>query len=751
MENRVTAGEGTRVLEVHRPRRRFGGLFVGVVAMLLIVIAVFSTINYYTYLNEQLFHERRTHLIEIAEKVSELSDSVVESSWEKMITFRHVLKISGAANQEELIQCLDSMMDYVQSDGCFTMAFDQSAYFYTSDGYIGHWGYPDLLVASNPEQQTVITMMPYSDTEVYMVFIQRLENPLILEKDEQKKKITHIALALKNSVLNESFMVSGFQNKCYTYLVNENGKGLYKNTFSEDFINGYNILNSLESYTFINGGTNDDLRQIIRDGATGGFEFDYKGTNYFVATSPILSVSWRVMLFVPTNVLGADTSALMKRTIYYFVMIGSVAVLLFSSMIYVFVSSRNDKKLMQQQEEANVLLAEAAEAAESANRAKSEFLSHMSHDIRTPINGIMGMTDIAKKNIGNEAKVLDSLKKIEGASNHLLALINDVLDMSRIESGKTTIKLEPMDMKTTVDNCASIIEGQLLNRDVELVSEFENFSHSRLLGDELHLRQVFINILGNAVKFTPDGGKITFRAREIGERDGKLWFHFECEDTGIGMKQEFLDHIFEAFSQEEGGRTKYKGTGLGMAITKKLVELMGGTVSVESTWNVGSKFTVEVPFAIDENAVEEKAEEERVIELKGTHVLLVEDVELNAEVACYLLEDEGVEVTVAEDGQIAVDTFRSSPVGTFDAILMDVMMPVMDGLTASKIIRELERSDAAEIPIIAMTANAYDEDIRKTHEAGMNAHLSKPIDAQTMLQVLDKYIHNYKATEGRKK
>ncbi len=361
----------------------------------------------------------------------------------------------------------------------------------------------------------------------------------------------------------------------------------------------------------------------------------------------------------------------------------------------------------------------------------------MSHDIRTPINGIMGMTDIAMKNIGNDDKIRDCLNKISGSSQHLLGLINDVLDMSRIESGKTRVKHESFDIRTCIDNCISIIGGQLATRDLEMVRDLGKFQHPFLIGDELHLRQIFINILGNSVKFTPDGGRISFRALEKEWTDEKVLYRFELADTGIGMKEEFLPHLFEAFSQEDDGtRTTYKGTGLGMAITKEFVEMMDGTIEVESKLNIGTRFSIEIWFDIDQNARAKESQVDFQVDLVGMKVLLVEDIELNMEIAQCMLEDEGAEVTPAVNGQEAVDAFSGNPPDTFDMIIMDIMMPVMDGITAAKTIRAMDRPDAKKIPIIAMTANAYEEDIQKTHDAGMNAHLSKPIDIDLMLKTL---------------
>ena len=388
-------------------------------------------------------------------------------------------------------------------------------------------------------------------------------------------------------------------------------------------------------------------------------------------------------------------------------------------------------------------LKEAKERAERASAAKSEFLARMSHDIRTPINGVIGMTELAEKNLLHPYKIEQCLDKIKKAAYHLHSLVNDILDMSHIESNKIEIAHRPMNMLSLADGCLSIIDGQLVGRKLKLITEFDDFKHPFLLGDELHLRQALVNILGNAVKFTPDGGKIMFRINELSDGYKTAMYRIEVEDTGIGMKAEFLNHIWETFSQEDGGaRSEYKGTGLGMAITKSLVELMGGTISVKSKLNEGSTFTVDIPFAIDDRTETSRKSDMNEAEdgetLHGSKILLVEDNETNRQSAKELLEAEGASVITAENGKIAVKLFSESYPNTYDAILMDIMMPVMNGIEATKSIRALDRIDAKITPIIALTANAFEEDVRNSLEAGMDEHLTKPIEISKVIKTLIK-------------
>ena len=386
----------------------------------------------------------------------------------------------------------------------------------------------------------------------------------------------------------------------------------------------------------------------------------------------------------------------------------------------------------------------ALRRAEEASQAKTEFLSNMSHDIRTPINGIMGMLDIAENNFDDKARVRDCMTKMRGAASHLLSLINDVLDMAKVESGTMQMLDADFDLRALLNSCCGIIEGQLNDRDLTFTKQIGPFWHPRLRGSELHIRQVLINILSNAVKYTPDGGTINFYARETLFEEGLVHLRIEIADTGIGMSEEFLQHIFEPFTQEQqSSRTTYKGTGLGMAITKKLVDQMHGSLDVESTPGKGSTFTVRLSLPLAENA-NQTAEEEPPTDLHGLHLLMAEDNELNREIAVTLLEEQGATITTAENGREAVELFQTSPQGTFDAILMDVMMPEMNGLEATRAIRAFEHCPAESgTPIIAMTANVFADDVKACLEAGMNSHVGKPLDMQVLAAEISRQVRRY--------
>lgn len=390
---------------------------------------------------------------------------------------------------------------------------------------------------------------------------------------------------------------------------------------------------------------------------------------------------------------------------------------------------------------AQKLLSEAYEEAKRANAAKTEFLSRMSHDIRTPINGILGMARIAEQCIDDRERVKDALTKIDEAGRQLELLINDVLDMSRLESGRTELTREPFDLVKVLGSGFDPIAVMARENDVKLAGAHYNIKHSRVIGSPLHLQRISLNILTNAVKYNKPGGSAETWLDEIPIDDTHSNYVFRIADTGVGMSEEFRKHLFEPFSREHtDAGTRYQGTGLGMAITKELLDLMGGSIEVESKPGVGSTFTMKIPFEIcTDEIVEEKPEVHEEIRLDGMRILLVEDNSLNMEIAKFMVETAGAVVTTASNGREAVDTYRNHPAGSFDVILMDVMMPEIDGLTATRMIRESGLADSADIPIIAMTANAFAEDVKKCMDAGMNEHIAKPLDADKALHIIAGY------------
>ena len=380
----------------------------------------------------------------------------------------------------------------------------------------------------------------------------------------------------------------------------------------------------------------------------------------------------------------------------------------------------------------------AAKQAEAANAAKTEFLQRMSHDIRTPINGICGMLEVADHYSEDMDKQTECRTKIKEASAMLLELVNEVLDMSKLESGEVILEEIPFNIDTTCEEVLLVISQMAEERNIRIIREGKEVTHWNLIGSPVHVKRILMNILINAVKYNKDNGSIYIGVREIpSEISGKTVMEFTCRDTGRGMSKEFQKRIFEPFAQEHtGSRTKYSGTGLGMPIVKNLVEKMGGTIRFESEEGTGSTFVIRLPFCIDTERKKVSKEEKPEVSIQGLHILLAEDNELNMEIAEFIVENEGAVPAKAENGEEAVELFRKSAVGTYDVILMDIMMPVMDGLTAARKIRAMDRLDAKTIPIIAMTANAFTEDKLKTKEAGMNEHMSKPLNREQLVETI---------------
>ena len=401
------------------------------------------------------------------------------------------------------------------------------------------------------------------------------------------------------------------------------------------------------------------------------------------------------------------------------------------------------KQEQEKDEKYKAELLRAAKKAEAANEAKTEFLQRMSHDIRTPINGICGMINVADHYADNMEKQTECRAKIKKTSHLLLELINEVLDMSKLESDEVVLEEIPFNLNSISEEILGVIEHMAAEQNIRIIWEEKEVTHWNLIGSPVHVKRILMNILSNAVKYNKENGYVYISCREIPSKQTAMTtLEFVCRDTGIGMTEAFQKRIFEPFAQEHAGsRTKFAGTGLGMPITKKLVEKMGGTISFESKEGTGTTFVIRIPFQIDADMKDRTETEEKTeTSIQGLHVLLTEDNELNMEIAEFVLQNEGAVVTKAWNGQEAVEIFRKSRPGEFDVILMDIMMPVMNGYEAAKMIRSLDREDAKVIPIIAMTANAFTEDKMRAKEAGMDEHIAKPVDGKLLVKVINELV-----------
>lgn len=396
---------------------------------------------------------------------------------------------------------------------------------------------------------------------------------------------------------------------------------------------------------------------------------------------------------------------------------------------------------IQKEYDANRILSESLAKAEEAGRIKNQFLSTMSHDLRTPLNGIMGMIDIIVQAAKNPKKILECTQKIKTSCQHLVSLVNEVFDMNSLESGSVAFEEIAFDFQELIEGALQCVAVQAKEAGIAFYADIEEFKHRSIIGSPKHIRQIFANILDNAVKYNKPAGKIFVWGREVSDSDRLAVYEFVFEDTGYGMDSEFVKRIFEPFEQEHSdARTTYVGVGLGMPIVKKMIDQIQGDISVKSTKDVGTKVSITLPFRVYSKRGEIEHKEVQV-DLTGVKVLLVEDNEINMEIAQFLLESWGLAVYNAVNGQVAVDMFRQSEVGFFDIVIMDLMMPVMDGYEATRQIRAMGRGDSQSVPIVALSANVMDADIKNSKMAGMNEHLAKPVDSAQVLRVIEKYVH----------
>lgn len=709
--------------------------------LLLIAVICLITIFFNRSLEHEIYTERASYLKEISEQVVATTDTISAAQWDIALCFSNYLQKVPSLSKDELINHIEWMESLYTQQGMSLLVFDEKGYYYDSEGMRARWsGSQAAIKHEAPERQVEITTLPtITDTNDQMIFVLRMEHRIPFDNNEVG--LTHVAVVRDMTVFNDTFQVPFFSGQGENYIISDLGTRVYRGQVSNAVIGDvFNVLKPLEKMDFRYDGSYETLRQAISDGEKCSLEFsDPSGIRYYVTCSPMGTNQWSLLSVVPSNVVSAGMQHFIKMTILGMGAIGFIVTVAVSLTLYLVVRYRAGQERLRQQTQTNAALREAAQEAQKASLAKTVFLSHMSHDIRTPINGIMGMADIAFRNRSDQDKVTDCLAKITSASHHLLSLVNDVLDMSRIESGKVQLEDKPFHVAALLDGCYSVVAGQALERNLDLQRDFSGITQQFLRGDELHLRQILINILGNAVKFTPEGGKVSFTAKdEVAGREAAL--SIVIRDNGIGMSEEFQDKIFEPFSQaEENGRSTYQGTGLGMSIVKQLLDLMGGSLELQSALGQGSTFIVHLRLPIEEVPVQSEAAEDTDIDLTGMRVMLVEDNELNMEIAQYMLEECGIEVTPARNGREALDLFNEKPAYSFDIILMDVMMPVMGGLEATRAIRASSKSDAHTIPIVAMTANAYEEDRRAALAAGMDRHLAKPIERAELIKALWKF------------
>ena len=584
---------------------------------------------------------------------------------------------------------------------------------------------------------------------------------------------TAIGTLYDHSKLDSMLSVKSYNGNAYLFMLDNDGNITYTNQIEDKFFRNYFLLKHLKGDQAITEEEADSLQKKL-DGREQGVELLGSDKPYYLGYCPIENNNTMLICIVEKSVVDNVLKDYQKTIGFTTLLMAGFILLLFAG-LFCSISRRSlaeqkaeyekrnneiQTQAMKEMEESNKKLkkakditTEALQTAENANKAKTDFLSNMSHDIRTPMNAIIGMTSLIRHDAGNKAKVIEYADKIDISSQHLLGIINDVLDMSKIEAGKTVFKYTDFSILDFITELNTIFHSQIDEKNQTLTIIKENIRHEWVNGDQVHLMQIFSNLVSNAVKYTQEGGKIQFLVEEC-ETNSSVYakYRFLVSDNGMGMSADFKDTIFDAFTRAESSMTnKIQGTGLGMAITKNLVEAMGGTIDVESELGQGSCFEVLIDLRIAEDRFVSSAEQAEKDEpagnvLKGMRFLCAEDNELNAEILMELLKIEGAECTICENGKRVLEAFEQSAPGDYDMILMDVQMPVMNGYEATKAIRRSSHELAKTIPIIAMTANAFSEDIQHSLAAGMNAHVSKPVE----MKVLEKTIRSIKSGGGHR-
>ena len=718
---------------------------------MVILLCVSGFLCFFTnYIDKILYDERLGQMSEVTKQLFSGLNDVVENNWEGASVQRNTLQAASPTTLNDLYGFMEKqeVISEMQAKDISLIAVDSTGKYYKSDG-------PHGLMREIKYLDSVPRMVNYvSNTmtsgESSMVYLYELDTPVTVQDDNQKDvTIIYYGTMQNMKRLNKYFNCSAYNNENSVYVLDEDGMKLF-NSSAVELVHGYNIYSVLKQMKYYHNQDFDKTLKQLEETGSAYSSAVLDGMEYYYAIANLDYAEWTILFMVPASCVAVNTVRLTKTVMIIVLGFATIMVIVLVAVVSTMIHIQQ-KKVLDLERENNHKLAEALDMAREANRSKSTFLANMSHDIRTPMNAIIGITALIEHDVDNAAKVKEYAKKIEVSSQHLLGLINDVLDMSKIESGKTTLNFVDFSISEMLRRIEILFRPQTDAKNQTLLITKEHIHHEWLNGDSVRLMQVFNNLMSNAIKYTQEGGKIQFFAEEC-QTNSSVYakFRFIVKDNGIGMSEEFQDKIFDSFTREENSViNKIQGTGLGMAISKNLIQAMGGTIEVKSEKGKGSCFEVIVDFKIAENKevyqpeqIEDEKQDETI--LNGMCFLCAEDNELNAEILKELLDIEGAKCQICENGEKVVEAFEKSQPGEYDMILMDIQMPVMNGYEATKAIRNSKHPMAKTIPIIAMTANAFSEDIQQSFSAGMNAHVSKPVE----MKVIGKAIQNIKAGRG---
>ncbi len=759
-----------------RPKKDWRGILPpAALAVCLLLFLLVGGSYFAKYLQRQIFKERTMQLNEVTSQVRINLKNALDSHWNYLTTAVNALEVQRFDTVEEAVGKIGGLDAFLEMDSYSSrlMLLDGRGNCYDAEG--GHGVWPDIDQISGGEDRYTFISDSFAYEGSHWAFVQKLDVPI--EVGESAVEFTHVILLKDMESLSKYYDSVAYGSQNETYILKGNGTRMHDNVPGQNTIQAYNVLKAIEG---MEGQGIPDIRADLVKKSTVSDNFKYDGVEYYYCITSLEEYDTLLLFLIPADYVAAGTVDMVGAVIRTLLVL---SIILLAMLVLVVVSivrqqssvrlflqeqenSRRHEEMNARLEESNAMLARSKETAEQAfqiaeeaNKAKSSFLSNMSHDIRTPMNAIVGFSALLARDADNADKVREYTRKITSSSQHLLGLINDILDISKIEAGKTTLNLSNESMVDLIDNIDSIIRPQMKAKGHTFEIHNEGLEHVQVVMDKLRLNQILLNLLSNAVKYTPDGGHVTLTVQELPQFTKQLaHFRIIVADDGYGMSEEYVEKIFQAFTREEDSVTnKIQGTGLGMAITKNLLDLMGGKISVESEKGKGSTFTVDLELQIGEqkadsvhvhgqdSGTEADGGEQGV--LHGMHILVAEDNEINAEILGELLDMEGATCDICENGRLVVDTFEKSVPGRYQIVLMDVQMPVMNGYDATRAIRDSGHPLALSIPIIAMTANAFAEDIRDALEAGMNAHVAKPVD-MTVLERTVRAVLEAQDAEG---
>ena len=710
---------------------------------------------YHTYIQDIIYEERLNQMEEITRQMFQNLEDVIDSHWDRVTEECNYLRDANIQTTDELCRHMKKKYELsAYADHKITlMAVDSEGGYYTESGKRGLFRDLDYFEESPEKISFVFDSM--TDNQSKMVFLNRLPEPIYLQNGEKKTSILYFGIAQDMEQLNPYFNCEAYNGNNSVYVLDDNGSKLF-NSNQVELIKGHNVFSVLQNMKYLHNSSFEKTKAELEEKGCSYSNAVLDGTEYFYGLKRMENAEWTLIFLVPAEYVATNTLKLVNFVMVFiviFTVIVAVCVMLGISFVMyrnqlqaIRVERENNAKL----ETVNTKLRQAKQAAEDAfqvaqeaNRSKSSFLANMSHDIRTPMNAIIGITSLIRHDAGDKGKVIEYADKIDTSSQHLLGIINDVLDMSKLDSGEMYFAEESVYLREMLENCRDIMETRAAEHGIELETPgLENFNPPRVLTSELHIRQIAMNIISNAIKYNKPNGKIIATAEVVNQTEDYVTCRFMVKDTGIGMSDDFQKNMFDPFSQEYGkDRSEFRGTELELSIVKRIVDQMGGEIRVESKKGVGTTFTWTLTFKTDKEYREEKvAANQQDFSLAGKKILAAEDNTLNAEILIFLLDDMGADTVLVENGKQVVEAFKESDWDEYDCILMDVMMPIMDGYTATRRIRGLSRPDAQSIPIIALTANAFAEDVQAALDAGMDDHVAKPMDMDILISAIEKCV-----------